>query len=67
MTVIGLVAPDAVVKTSPEVTLTPCRTVTVYDVIGFPSLLSAADGVNATVAWPLPAVVLVMVGAPGTR
>ncbi len=56
VTVIGLDAPAPVFP--------PGFEVAVYPVIGLPP--SEAGGVKATVAWPLPAVALPMVGAPGT-
>ena len=59
VTVIGLAVPVAV-RAVPPVT----EQVAVYPVIADPPLLAGA--VNATVAWPLPAVTVPIVGAPGT-
>lgn len=55
VTTIGLPAPDAVKA--------PGVDVTVYEVIGLPPL--DAGGLKLTVAWPLPAVAVAAVGAPG--
>jgi len=53
--VIGLDPPEAVTPPGVEVT--------VYEVIGLPP--SDAGGLKLTVAWPLPAVAVAPVGAPG--
>jgi hypothetical protein len=56
VTIIGLAEPVAVIP--------PGLEVTVYPVIAEPPLLTGA--VNVTVTWPLPAVAVPIVGAPGT-
>ena len=56
MTVIGEAAPLAMMPPGDEVA--------VYEVIADPPF--EAGGVNATVACPLPAVAMPIVGAPGT-
>ena len=48
----------------PLALMPPGEDVTVYDVIGEPPL--EAGAVNVTVACPLPAVAVPIVGAPGT-
>ncbi|MNC71184.1 hypothetical protein D3C75_1220730 [compost metagenome] len=56
VTVMGLAAPVTVIV--------PVESVTSYSVMGLPP--SSAGAVKVSVTWPLPAVAVIVPGAPGT-
>jgi hypothetical protein len=61
--VVPFVRPVMTIGDEPPVAVAPVFDVTVYPVIAEPPLLTG--GVKVTVAWPLPATALMLVGDPG--